>query len=282
MKRVELARVTDAVKQLCMEINYFLDDGFLGLLKKGEQQEKSALGKNVLNQILENADIAKNEFKPMCQDTGVVVVFAEIGNHVFLDGDLYEAINEGIRQGYHAGYLRKSVVKHPVDRKNTNDNTPGIIHVKLVQGSHVKLTVASKGAGSENMSRMQMLTPADGIEGVKHFVKETVLLAGGKACPPLIIGVGVGGNFETSCLMAKDALMRDVLDHSDDPYAKKLEEELLEEVNKLGVGPMGFGGTTTAVAVKVNMGPCHIASLPVAVNLQCHANRHASRILEGE
>jgi fumarate hydratase subunit alpha len=207
----------------------------------------------------------------------MVVVFVELGNKVYIDGDIYKAINEGVKEAYTEGYLRKSVVKHPLDRVNTNDNTPAITHIKITQGDKLKLTVAAKGGGSENMSLVKMLTPADGVEGIKKLVLETIFNAGGKPCPPLTIGIGIGGNLEKSALLAKEALMREIDDINPDPILKKLEEELLEEINKLGVGPMGFGGTITALGVKIKTYPTHIASLPVAINIQCHANRHISK-----
>ena len=215
----------------------------------------------------------------MCQDTGITVVFVELGYDVHINGDLYDAINKGISIGYTEGYLRKSVVKSPLNRINTKDNTPGIIHVKMVKGDNLKITICPKGAGSENMSKVKMLTPADGINGIKKFVLDTVKEAGGRPCPPLIVGVGIGGDIEKAALIAKEALLRPIDDESDDLDAKKLEKELLEELNKLNVGPMGLGGKTTALACKVNLYPCHIASLPVAVNIQCHASRHKVVIL---
>jgi fumarate hydratase subunit alpha len=214
----------------------------------------------------------------MCQDTGIVVVFVEIGRDLKLIGNLEEAINEGVRQGYEEGYLRKSVVKHSLDRVNTRDNTPAIIYYNLVDGDKLKITIAPKGAGSENQSRLEMLKPSDGYEGVKKMVLDSVLKAGGNPCPPIIVGVGIGGNFEKSAIMAKEALLRPIEDVSDDEIAARLEEELLTEINELNVGPMGFGGLTTALAVKVNTYPCHIACLPVAVNIQCHSSRHLTKV----
>ena len=210
----------------------------------------------------------------MCQDTGITIVFVEIGNEVYIDGDLNKAINDGVALGYTEGYLRKSVVKSPLNRVNTKDNTPAIIHIKFTVGDKLKITVCPKGAGSENMSKVKMLIPADGINGIKNFVKDTIIEAGGRACPPLVVGVGIGGNLEKSALLAKEALTRDIDDEATDLDALKLEKELLKEINELNIGPMGLGGKTTALAVKVNLYPCHIASLPVAVNIQCHASRH--------
>src|SRR5690554_347997 len=215
----------------------------------------------------------------MCQDTGVAVVMLEIGSEVWFKGDLATAVNDGVREAYVDHFLRKSVVKHPFDRVNTNDNTPAVIHTKIVSGDKIKITVAPKGAGSENMSLVKMLIPSDGIEGVKKLVLDTIFKSGGKPCPPIIVGLGIGGNFETSAIMAKEAIMREIDDESEDPIARKLEKELLTEINNLGVGPMGFGGTVTALAVKINVGACHIASLPVAINIQCHAARHKSIII---
>lgn len=280
MKYLDLTKVTDAVEKMCMDANFYLGSDVLDSLREISKTEVSPVGKNILNQIVTNHELAKENQVPMCQDTGIVVVFLEIGTKVHIDGDIYEAINEGIRRGYENGYLRKSVVKDPLDRINTKDNTPGIIHTKLIPGSDkVKIIVAPKGGGSENMSAIRMLKPADGIEGIKKFVVETIKNAGGNPCPPIIIGVGIGGSFEKSALLAKEALMRDVNDSSENPINAKLEKELLELVNKTGVGPMGLGGRNTAIAVKVETYPCHIASLPVAININCHAARHKEIVL---
>ncbi|RUA07394.1 MAG: fumarate hydratase [Fusobacteria bacterium] len=280
MKYLDLTKVTDAVEKMCMDANFYLGSDVLDSLREISKTEVSPVGKNILNQIVTNHELAKENQVPMCQDTGIVVVFLEIGTKVHIDGDIYEAINEGIRRGYENGYLRKSVVKDPLDRINTKDNTPGIIHTKLIPGSDkVKIIVAPKGGGSENMSAIRMLKPADGIEGIKKFVVETIKNAGGNPCPPIIIGVGIGGSFEKSALLAKEALMRDVNDSSKNPINAKLEKELLELVNKTGVGPMGLGGRNTAIAVKVETYPCHIASLPVAININCHAARHKEIVL---
>ena len=245
-------------------------------LKEALEKEESPLGKEVISKIIENDLLAREKNLPICQDTGVVVCFVELGSQVVFDGDIYEAINEGVRRAYVNGYLRKSVVAHPLVRVNTKDNTPAIVHVKMVPGDKVKIHVAPKGGGSENMSLVKMLIPADGIEGIKKVVLDVVEKGGGKPCPPIIVGVGIGGNLEKSALLAKEALFREIDDHSEDEACNKLEQELLEEINKLGVGPMGFGGRVTCLAVKVNAYPCHIASLPVAVNIQCHAARHKS------
>ena len=280
MKNLDLTVVTNAVEKMCMEANFYLGSDVLDNLKKIAETEVSPVGRNILNQIVINDEIAQENQVPMCQDTGIVVVFLEIGTEVYIDGDIYEAVNEGIRRGYKKGFLRNSVVKDPLDRVNTKDNTPGIIHTKLVSGSDkVKIIVAPKGGGSENMSAIRMLKPADGIEGIKKFVVETIKNAGGNPCPPIIVGVGIGGSFEKAALLAKESLMRDVNDSSSNPINAKLEDELLELVNKTGVGPMGLGGRNTALSVKVETYPCHIASLPVAINLNCHAARHKEIIL---
>ena len=279
MRYIERDLVVEAVERLCIEANYYIEDDVLNALKRSRKLETSSIGQRVLDQIIENDLIARNDSVPMCQDTGMVVVFLEIGNLIHIDYDIYEAINEGVRNGYLHGYLRKSVVKHPLDRVNTGDNTPAVIHTKIVMGNSLTITLAPKGAGSENMSLVKMLTPADGYEGVKKLVLDTIFDAKGKPCPPIIVGVGIGGTFEKCAMLAKEALMRPIDDVSDDPIARKLEEELLEEINRLGIGPMGFGGTQTALAIKVNVYPCHIASLPVAVNIQCHAARHKKIVL---
>ncbi|MDO9629494.1 MAG: fumarate hydratase [Acholeplasmataceae bacterium] len=274
MRNVESSLITKTIKELAIDANCNIGKSFIDELREALKKEKSDIGKNVISQIIENDEIALENKEPMCQDTGMVVVFVELGYDVHLEGDLYDAINEGVRQAYHEGLLRKSVAKHPITRGNTNDNTPAIIHVKLVPGDQIKFTLAPKGGGSENMSLVKMLIPSDGIEGIKKLVLHTIFYAGGKPCPPLVVGVGIGGNLEKSALIAKEAIMRDLHDINPDPVLAKLEAELLAEINQLGVGPMGFGGSTTALAVKINSYPCHIASLPVAVNLQCHASRH--------
>lgn len=279
MRELNLNDVTKAVKSLAIDACYNLNDDVLNCIKCYKDKETSELGKSVLEKIIENDELAKRESLPMCQDTGVAVVFVEIGNQVIFNGNIEDAINQGIREAYTEGYLRKSVVSHPFNRINTTDNTPAIIHYKITEGESVKITVAPKGGGSENVSLVKMLIPADGIEGVKKLVLDTVFNAGGKPCPPIIIGLGIGGNLEKSALLAKEALMRDIDDENKDPILNKLEKEILSEVNKLGIGPMGFGGNTTALAVKINSYPCHIASLPVAINIQCHASRHKSIIL---
>jgi len=279
MRTINLSEVTEKVKNAVIEINYKLDDSLVALFNKAYKNETKELSKAVLSDIIENQDIARKGDVPLCQDTGVVVVFMEIGNNVFIDGDIYESINEGVRQGYKEGYLRKSMVNHPFDRVNTKDNTPAIIHTKIVQGNTIKMKIASKGGGSENMSKVTMLTPADSIDGVKKLVLDTIFNAGGKPCPPIIVGIGIGGNLEKSALLAKEALLRDLDDENNDKIIRTLEKELYDEINELGVGPMGVGGKTTCLAVKINYYPMHIASLPVAINIQCHSSRHTEVII---
>ncbi len=279
MRNISSNQIIETVKKLALDANCDLGESFIDILRKKIKEEKSDIGKNVLEQIVENDEIARTEKAPMCQDTGLVVCFVEVGYDVHIEGDLYDAINQGVREAYDEGLFRKSVVKHPIDRQNTQDNTPAIIHVKLVQGDQIKITLAPKGGGSENMSLVKMLTPAEGIEGIKKLVLHTIFYAGGKPCPPLIVGIGIGGNLEKSALIAKEAILRDIKDINPDPILAKLEKEILDDINKLGVGPMGFGGSTTALAVKINVYPCHIASLPVAINLQCHASRHKMEVI---
>jgi len=280
MREIELDLVTKEVERLCIESNYFICEDVLEKLKDSYEKEESTVGKNILGQILENDKIAAEEQVPICQDTGLAVIFLEAGTEVKINGDIYEAINEGVRRGYTNGYLRKSAVKHPLDRVNTKDNTPAIIHTKLVAGSDkIKIIMAPKGGGAENMSTVKMLKPADGIEGVKKFVVDFVKNASGNPCPPIFVGIGLGGTFEKAALLAKQALFRDVNDESDNLIDAKLEKDLLELINKTGIGPMGLGGMTTAIAVKVESFPCHIASLPLAININCHASRHKSVVL---
>ncbi|WP_457678904.1 fumarate hydratase [Thermovibrio sp.] len=276
MREVHVDKVRETVKRLCMEANYRLPEDVLKAFKEGKEKEVSEVGKSVFEILEENARIASSEELPYCQDTGFAVVFVEVGQEVrFVGGSLEEAINRGVAEGYTEGYLRKSIVSDPLfDRKNTKDNTPAVIHYKIVPGDRVKITVAAKGGGSENMSRLAMLKPADGVEGVKKFVLKTVSDAGPNPCPPITVGVGIGGTFEKVAYLAKKALLRPIGHRNPDPRYAKLEEELLEEINKLGIGPSGFGGRITALDVKVEWYPCHIASLPVAVNIQCHASRH--------
>ena len=280
MRTINVEEITKNIKEMCIEANHFLSDDMDKALKNATETEKSPLGKQILNQLQENLKIAGEDMIPICQDTGMAVVFLEIGQDVHFEGGLLEdAVNEGIRQGYVEGYLRKSVVNDPIIRENTKDNTPGIIHYKIVEGDKVKIKVAPKGFGSENMSRVFMLKPADGIEGVKEAVLTAVRDAGPNACPPMVVGVGVGGTFEKCAIMAKEVLTREVGVHSEIPYVAEMEKELLERINKSGIGPGGLGGTTTALAVNVNTYPTHIAGLPVGVNICCHVNRHAIRTI---
>ena len=280
MRTLNVEEISKNIKEMCIEANHFLSKDMDIAMKNAVSTEKSPLGKKILSQLQDNLKIAGKYMIPICQDTGMAVVFLEIGQDVhFEGGNLEDAVNEGIRRGYVDGYLRKSVVKDPILRENTKDNTPGIIHYKIVPGDQVKIKVAPKGFGSENMSRVFMLKPADGIEGVKEAVLTAVKDAGPNACPPMVIGVGIGGTFEKCALMAKEALTREVGSHSDIPYVKELEEELLERINKIGIGPGGLGGSTTALAVNVNTYPTHIAGLPVAVNICCHVNRHVIRTI---
>lgn len=280
MKEISVSEITRNIKEMCIEINHNLSQDMKKKFYEAAEREKSPLGCQILEQLKENLEIAKTDMIPICQDTGMAVVFLEIGQEVHLtDGNIEDAVNEGVRQGYIEGYLRKSVVKDPLIRENTKDNTPAVIHYKIVQGENVKITLAPKGFGSENMSRVFMLKPADGIEGVKKAIITAVKDAGPNACPPMVVGVGIGGTFEKCALMAKQALTRPVDQHSEIPYVKEMEIELLEKINKLGIGPGGLGGTTTAFAVNINTYPTHIAGLPVAVNICCHVNRHISRTI---
>ncbi|MEQ2548951.1 fumarate hydratase [Dorea ammoniilytica] len=278
MRNVHVSEITRNIKEMCIEANHFLSEDMSAAMKNAVQTEESPLGKQILNQLQENLQIAGEDMIPICQDTGMAVVFLEIGQDVHLEGGSVEdAVNEGVRQGYVEGYLRKSVVKDPIIRENTKDNTPAVIHYSIAPGEKVRIKVAPKGFGSENMSRVFMLKPADGIEGVKNAVLTAVKDAGPNACPPLVVGVGVGGTFEKCALMAKEALTREVGTHSDIEWVKDLEEEILQKINNLGIGPGGLGGTTTALAVNVNTYPTHIAGLPVAINICCHVNRHIIR-----
>ena len=276
MREIELSKVTSVVKKLLMDACYHIPCNVLEVLKKAKDEEESPLGKEIIGKIIENDELASRECLPICQDTGIVVCFLEIGSEVVFKGDIYQAINQGVKEAYTEGYLRKSVVKHPLDRVNTKTNEPAIVHIKMVPGDSFKITVAPKGGGSENMSLVKMLIPADGIPGIKKLVIDTVFNAGGKPCPPIIVGLGIGGDLEKVALLAKEALMREIDDVNPNDIERKLEEELLEEINNTGIGPMGFGGRKTCLAVKVNTYPCHIASLPVAINIQCHASRHKS------
>ena len=280
IREINVKELTENISEMCIQANHYLSPDMDACMKEAVQTEKSELGRKILNQLQENLEIADKEMIPICQDTGMAVIFMEIGQDVhFVGGDFEEAVNEGVRRGYVDGYLRKSVVKDPLIRENTKDNTPAILHTKIVPGDQVRITLAPKGFGSENMSRIFMLKPADGIEGVKNAILTAVKDAGPNACPPMVVGVGIGGTFEKCALLAKQALTRPVNEHSDIPYVKNLEEEMLTRINKLGIGPGGLGGTTTALAVNINTYPTHIAGLPVAINICCHVNRHAVREL---
>ncbi|HHX81218.1 MAG TPA: fumarate hydratase [Acholeplasmataceae bacterium] len=279
MRELDLNLITETVKEMILDASYNLEENVFKKIREAIRAEENPLGKSVLSNILENDSIASIERMPMCQDTGMVVVFLEIGSEVFFKGDLEAAINKGVKAAYEEGYLRKSVVNHPLERINTKDNTPAIIHTKIVSGEKVKISLAPKGAGSENVSFVKILTPAEGVEGIKKTVLDAIINAGGKPCPPIIVGIGIGGNLEKAALLAKEAVLRDIEDEAKHPLDRQLEKELLYEINQTGIGPMGFGGTVTALAVKVNSYPCHIASLPVAVNIQCHAARHKSKVI---
>jgi fumarate hydratase subunit alpha len=280
MRDLHVSEITKAVKELCKSANYFLGEDVLKRLKDCLQLEESPAGKEVLQKIIENAAIGRSEEVPLCQDTGFTVVFAELGQEVHIVGGAFaEAIHEGVRKGYEEGYLRKSIVSDPIERKNTGDNTPAVIHTDIVPGDKLKLIVTPKGGGSENMSEVKMMAPAAGVEGVKEFVIDRVKRSGANPCPPVIVGVGIGGTFEKCAQIAKRALLRQVGSRHPNPYYAKLEEELLEEINKLGIGPQGFGGRCTALDVLIEVHPCHIASFPVAVNMQCHVARHRQVIL---
>lgn len=281
MREIHVSDIADAVAELAQKASYELEPDMVAALNKARELEKSIVGRGLLLEIVDNYKTAESERIPMCQDTGVSVVFVELGQDVHIvGGSLRDAINQGIAKGYTEGYLRKSMVRDPLfDRTNTGDNTPGVIHIDVVPGDRLRLWFDAKGAGSENMSRLAMLKPADGVQGVKDFVIETVRNAGPNACPPLVVGVGVGGNFETCARLAKHSLLRHVGTPNPDPKLNELEQELLERINRLGVGPMGLGGTVTALAVHIETYPCHIASLPVAVNIECHSHRHKEVVL---
>lgn len=280
LREIHVGELTKNIKEMCIEANHFLTPDMDQVLKKSVKTEQSALGKQILEQLQENLKIAGEDMIPICQDTGMTVIFMEIGQDVhFVGGSLSEAVNEGVRLGYTDGFLRKSVVKDPLIRENTKDNTPAILYTEIIPGDKVKITVAPKGFGSENMSRIFMLKPADGIKGVKEAILTAVRDAGPNACPPMVVGVGIGGTFEKSAILAKKALTRSLDESSDIPYVRELEEEMLEKINRLGIGPGGLGGTTTALAVNINTYPTHIAGLPVAVNICCHVNRHAVRVI---
>jgi fumarate hydratase subunit alpha len=280
MRTIDVQIVTQNIKEMCIEANHFLSRDMKDVMLSAKKSEEAPLGRQILEQLEENMKIAEEDMIPICQDTGMAVIFMEIGQDVHFEGGaLSDAVNEGVRLGYVEGFLRKSVVKDPIERVNTGDNTPAIIHYDIVPGDSVKITVAPKGFGSENMSRVFMLKPADGIEGVKNAILTAVKDAGPNACPPMVVGVGIGGTFEKCAIMAKKALTRPANEHSDIPYVKELEEEMLQKINMTGIGPGGLGGSSTALAVNINTYPTHIAGLPVAVNICCHVNRHAVRIL---
>jgi fumarate hydratase subunit alpha len=280
IRTIQTDEITKNIKEMCIQANHYLSADMDAAIKHAADTEQSELGKKILHQLQDNLKIADEEMIPICQDTGMAVIFLEVGQDVHFEGTAIEdAVNEGVRQGYTEGFLRKSVVGDPLIRENTKDNTPAVIHYSIVPGDQVKITMAPKGFGSENMSRVFMLKPADGIEGVKHAILTAVKDAGPNACPPMVVGVGIGGTFEKCALLAKQALTRPVDEHSDIPYVKDLEEEMLSKINQLGIGPGGLGGTTTALAVNINTYPTHIAGLPVAVNICCHVNRHVVRTL---
>jgi fumarate hydratase subunit alpha len=279
MRSIEAKKITETVRQLCIDANYDLGKDVLNALEAAYKKEESLVGKEIISQILENDKIAAEGIFPMCQDTGFAVVFVEMGADVCIQGNLAEAIHEGVRQGYKDGYLRKSILGDPIERKNTGDNTPAVIHLDVVPGDKLKITIAPKGGGSENMSFVKMMRPADGVEGVKSFVIDSVRQAGSNPCPPIVVGVGIGGTFEKCAQIAKKALLRPLGSKHPNPFYAKLEEELLEKINLLGIGPQGLGGTVTALAVHIETHPCHIASFPAAVNINCHAARHKEAII---
>lgn len=275
MREIPVSEITEAVKKLCISANYNLNSDVYSAIENSKDNEQSPIGKNILSQLLENADLAKENCKPICQDTGMAVIFMEVGQEVhFTGGNITDAINEGVRQGYIEGYLRKSVVSDPILRVNTKDNTPAIIHYNIVEGDKVKIDVAPKGFGSENMSKVYMLKPSDGIEGVKNAIIDCIEKAGPNPCPPMVVGVGIGGNFEKCTELAKKALLRPVGSHSDKEYVKEIEKELLERANNLGIGPQGLGGNTTVLGINIETFATHIAGLPLAVNISCHVTRH--------
>ena len=280
MRELSVDKITQAVKEMCIEANHFLSPDMSEAIKEAGKKEESEIGKKILLQLEENLKIAKEDMIPICQDTGMAVVFVKIGQDVHLvGGNVTDAVNKGVKEGYTEGFLRKSVVNDPIIRKNTKDNTPAVIHYEMVEGENVEITVAPKGFGSENMSKIYMLKPAEGIEGVKAAVLSAVKDAGPNACPPMVVGVGIGGTFEKCALLAKKALLRPIGKHSDTPYVKELETELLEKINNIGIGPGGLGGKVTALSVSVETYPTHIAGMPVAVNICCHVNRHVTRTL---
>ncbi len=275
MRTIETSQITEAVAKLCMEANYYLPEDVYAFISQYKETEPSPVGKDILEEILKNADIAKKEHLPICQDTGMAIFFVELGQDVHIKGGtLYEAIDEGVRCGYRDGYLRKSIVKDPLRRENTGDNTPAVVHLTLVPGTDLKITIAPKGFGSENMSRLAMLKPSDGREGVVDFIVKAAIEAGPNPCPPIVLGIGIGGNMEKAALMAKHALTRPLGESHPDPYYAEMESEILDRVNKSGIGPQGLGGRTTAIGVNIETYPTHIAGLPVAVNISCHVTRH--------
>ena len=278
MRTVDVSVLTQNISEMCIEANHYLPEDMKTAFTEAQNREQAPLGRQILSQLQENMEIAEKDMIPICQDTGMAVVFLKVGQDVhFVGGNVEDAVNEGVRRGYVDGYLRKSVVRDPIYRENTRDNTPAIIHYSIIPGDRITVTVAPKGFGSENMSRVFMLKPADGIEGVKNAILTAVKDAGPNACPPMVVGVGIGGTFEKCALLAKEALTRPIDKHSEIPYVKELEEEMLEKINRTGIGPGGLGGTTTALAVNINTYATHIAGLPVAVNICCHVNRHAIR-----
>lgn len=280
MRSVHVSEITKQIKEMCIETNHFLSDDMKECMLQAQEKEKSPLGRQILEQLQENLRIAGDEMIPICQDTGMAVVFIKVGQEVHIEGgSLTEAINQGVHDGYTEGYLRKSVVGDPIERKNTGDNTPAVIHYEITEGDRIDITFAPKGFGSENMSRVFMLKPADGIEGVKKAILTAVSDAGPNACPPMVVGVGIGGTFEKCALMAKHALTRDLREASPVPYVRELEKEMLDQINRSGIGPGGLGGTVTALAVNIETYPTHIAGLPVAVNICCHVNRHCHRVI---
>ena len=279
MRTINANTITNAVYRCCVDAAYFIDDSILNKIISAKDKETDLIAKNILCQIIENDKLAKDEYIPMCQDTGVVLAFVEIGREVYVDSSIEDAINEGVKKAYNEAFLRKSVVRNPIDRINTNDNTPAVIYYKIVEGDKLKISICLKGAGSENMSKIKMLNPSDGIDGIKKFIVDSVIEAGGRPCPPLVLGIGIGGTMDKAALMSKEALLRDINDSSSNEKIAKLEKEIYDLVNETHVGPMGLKGDTTCLAVKINYYPCHIASLPVALTIQCHAHRHKEVIL---
>ena len=279
MRTIKATEITNAVYKCCVDAAYFINKDVLNKIIEAKDKETDAIAKNILCQIIDNDILAKDEHIPMCQDTGVVLAFVEIGRGVYVDSNIDDAINEGVRKAYNEAFLRKSVVKNPIDRINTNDNTPAVIYYKIVEGENLKISICLKGAGSENMSKIKMLNPSDGIDGIKKFIVDSIIEAGGRPCPPLVLGIGIGGTMDKAALMSKEALLRDINDKSDNEKIAKLDQEIYDLVNATKVGPMGLKGDTTCLAVKINYHPCHIASLPVALTIQCHAHRHKEVIL---